>query len=90
MPEEYCSECNRWFINLEALEKHMRFSSKHQFRCEPCDREFPTKEARVAHWSHNLVHKGTYCRLCQINYETLEELDQHYIEGVVCLAEEFL
>ncbi len=81
MPEKYCKDCNRWFNSHEALEQHMKFSSKHLFRCEPCAREFFSKEARVAHWQKNISHLYTYCLRCQVNYATPEELNLHYING---------
>lgn len=77
-----CGNCRKAFPAGWAAHQNHCNSTGHSppyFECDTCDAHFRSENAR---WSHMNAknHFSWVCRLCDDNWPTEEELDDHYID----------
>ncbi|KAM6501680.1 hypothetical protein JOM56_001657 [Amanita muscaria] len=66
---EYCNNCERAFIDDEALNQHYRNSPAHRDTyCFHCERLFADNAGREQHYRNSPVHLATYCHQCKRHF----------------------
>ncbi|KAI9739334.1 MAG: hypothetical protein M1834_007547 [Cirrosporium novae-zelandiae] len=81
---EYCTTCERYFINSHALFQHYRDSAVH-FWCSRCTRLFVSKAARETHLNASSRHN--LCKKCYLDFSDDEDLRDHNItEHNMCVT----
>ena len=58
----------------------MRITPDKHKLCEPCRRDFRSKEALTTHWKTDEVHKETYDSICNRLFDTPVAKQQHVSE----------
>lgn len=91
----YCSECDRLFVNPEALGQHLQ-SSIHatQFHCCDCERDFVDEQALNQHLTTNIHNTHTeaktpslrlydwVCEDCDRPFRNEKGLEQHRVSVI--------
>lgn len=82
----YCWDCDRFFVDDDALTKHLRDSGRHidEFRCCDCNRDFVSERALEQHLTdkdHGVVPErqvpDNYCEECERVFINEKALQQH-------------
>ena len=78
--ETYCETCGVNFDTREDRFQHMGSSSNHPYLCLQCRLEFkgPTGRSDMqTHFRTAMIHQGTYCEPCEINFDSQEARWEH-------------
>eukprot|EP01083_Nonionella_stella_P224349 798695_1 len=68
-----CSTCGQRYMHSHTLKSHRRkHTGEHPFMCGICHKSFGYKGSLVRHLKLHLS-----CRVCNINFESQEEVDRH-------------
>ncbi|PYI08302.1 ribonuclease H-like protein [Aspergillus sclerotiicarbonarius CBS 121057] len=77
-----CTDCDRGFIDLKALEQHRFVHAKTEkpWACSNCTRKFASENALTDHkTSHSRPLKPFVCKLCNKRFKTSAALAQHAV-----------
>ena len=83
---DYCSNCDRDFLNELALRQHLRDSPAHasSFDCGDCDRSFGSEDALQQHLRDSPAHAPSFdCGDCDRRFGSKDALQQHWSHSTV-------
>lgn len=80
----WCDDCDRYFVDEDALQKHLDNAAVHRHYCEPCERHFPNAHALEQHEENSIQHLNkvwTYvCEPCRWGCDRKKLMENHDVE----------
>lgn len=76
----HCGPCNRYFVNSNALQNHLRYSNEHIY-CFRCSRDFASVAARKQHYANSSSHWQCPMSYCDIDFCSQKDLRVHRISA---------
>lgn len=83
----WCDDCDRYFVNEDALQKHLNYAEVHRpvYYCEPCEQHFSNAHGLEQHKAYSMKHLNRVCRYvcesCKKGYHKLKSLEDHNEES---------
>ncbi|KAF8420726.1 hypothetical protein EV426DRAFT_242379 [Tirmania nivea] len=79
----WCYDCNRYFVNEDALQQHLDYAAVHRpvYYCEPCRQYFSNAHGLEQHEKNSIQHLRMVwvyaCELCSFGCDELEVIENH-------------
>ena len=73
-----CSFCDKTYLTLQSLKRHMMIHEGRLFQCPVCDAKFTQKVSVKAHLRN--VHKSAQCTTCQRVFLIGDDFNKHVLQ----------